>query len=108
MDGSNNYCVSLAAVQYSKAYFRLSSSINSYLSGGCDGQDKGRDSGAAEVQETSLWKKTITFKYRCSNVMKLSISTCCCVAHKPEIETCQAGSLEHFLQIDCFYSAPST
>lgn len=25
-----------------------------HLCGGCDGQDKGRDCGAAEVQETSL------------------------------------------------------
>lgn len=31
--------------------------ITFYLSGGCDGQHKGRDSGTAEVQETSLLDK---------------------------------------------------
>ena len=40
----------------------LFSGIKCYLSSGCDGQDKGRDSGAAEVQETSLQKQTIFYQ----------------------------------------------
>lgn len=94
VDFNNNYSASLTAVNMYQRVTWVVAVMDKTKVGTVEQlRLRRRPYGRKHVIKNIKYQNAIMFKYRCSNIMKPCIFTCCCVLHKPDIETGQTGYL---------------